>query len=333
MVSVIMAAYNAGEFIARALDSVFSQTFDGFEVVVVDDASTDATLQVLEKYKEERLTVLRNTTRSGAAFSRNRAIEASKGKYIAILDADDFWAPGKLQAQVDFMENNKRASGVGTYVYETDREGVPVKMLRFPLKPEQIKCSTFFRCSFVHSSMLLRRSFLVDKNLKYRDEYKGAHDFELWSRAVFCGSFHQLPEPLTYYRRSPDQISAAHRPMQENYAVKIYKVLLQRIGFVPSEKQLQSHLQLVGMGSGELPAGDVLRWCVKLHEKNALVQLFVPRLFAGEILLRFLKYCRDNSIGIFRTAGLQFWLHVRMGTAVFPYFQLFSRRSKKIKRV
>ena len=193
MVSVIMAAYNAREFIPRAIKSVFSQTYGDYEVVVVDDASDDGTFEVLAQYKDKRLKVLRNEKRSGAAFSRNRAIKESRRKYVAILDADDFWDPGKLESQVRFMEENRKVAGVGTYVYETDSEGVPLKKLRFPLQPESIKCSTFFRCSFVHSSMMLRRSFLVEKDLWYNPRLKAAHDFELWSRAVFNGHFTLLP--------------------------------------------------------------------------------------------------------------------------------------------
>ncbi|MFY9115836.1 MAG: glycosyltransferase family 2 protein [Bacteroidales bacterium] len=330
-----MAAYNAGAFIEKALEGVFAQTYADFQLIVVDDASTDNTQEVLGKFKDDRLVVLRNTGRSGAAYSRNRALEEAKGKYVAVLDADDFWDCHKLQIQVRFLEKNKKAAAIGTYAYETDSGGEPVKSLRFPTEPEKIKCSTFFRCSIVHSSIMLRRSFLHDKNLWYNPDFKGAHDFELWSRAVFCGAFHQLPEYLTYYRRSPEQISTAMQGIQEGFAAQVYKTLLQRLGFSPTEKQLQNHLQLAGIQPPEPSGGtrEVLRWCLTLNEKNKMVRLFDRRLFADEILLRYLKYCRDTSVGLFRTAGWLLWLHVRLGTFAFPYFQLPSRRSKMIKRV
>ena len=341
MVSVIMAAYNAGAYIEKALEGVFAQSYADFQLIVVDDASTDNTGELLDKQDDPRLLVLRNDTRSGAAFSRNRAIQKARGKYVAVLDADDFWHPDKLAAQVCFLEAHKRAVAVGTYAYETDEEGKPLKKLLFPTDPERVKCSTFFRCSIVHSSIVIKRSFLVDKNLWYNPDFKNAHDFELWSRAVFCGAFHQLPEYLTYYRRSPGQISTASGSTQDAYAKEVYKVLLQRMGFSPTVTELQSHLQLVGMETSEENAAllsekpasirkEILRWCGTLYEKNKTVQLFDNRLFAEEIVLRLLKYCNDTSLGLFRTAGLLLRLHARLGIGVFPYFRLPARRSKRV---
>lgn len=341
MVSVIMAAYNAGAYLEKALEGVYAQSYADFQLIVVDDASTDNTGEILGKQDDPRLLVLRNETCSGAAFSRNRAIQKARGKYVAVLDADDFWHPDKLAAQVCFLETHKRAVAVGTFAYETDEEGKPLKKLLFPTDPERVQCSTFFRCSIIHSSIVIKRSFLVDKDLWYNPDFENAHDFELWSRAVFCGAFHQLPEYLTYYRRSPGQISTASSKMQDTYAKEVYKVLLQRMGFSPTAAELQNHLQLVGMETLEENAAllseklvnirkEVLRWCVALHEKNKPVQLFDNRLFAEELVLRFLKYCSDASLGPFRTAGLLLRLHVRLGIGLFPYFQLPARRSKRL---
>ena len=334
MVSVIMAAFNAQAYIEAALDSVFAQTFRDFEIVVVDDASTDGTGHILENRKDPCLRVFRNETRSGAAFSRNRAIAEASGKYMAVLDADDFWAPQKLEKQVEYMEKHPAAAGLGTYVYETDHTGHPVKAVRFPLYPGQIRCSTLFRCSLVHSSVMVRRSFLVEQNLRYDESFSFSHDFELWSRAVFAGDFHLLPRYLTYYRRSPGQISSEHSEAQMKHASRVYSSLLKKMGYRRAAAELSAHLRLTGMDirpeREQEHYRDILSWCESLYKTNEKSLMVRPYILANEILLRFLKYCSINSFGTFKSLRLLFCLHRRLPFPLFPYFQLFQRVSKKI---
>jgi len=379
MVSVIMAAYNTQGFVSTALDSVFAQTYPDFQIIVTDDASTDGTAEILKSYKDSRLIVLRNEARRGAAFSRNRAMEEATGEYLAVLDADDFWAPEKLEAQVEFMHEHPNAAGVGSYVYETDQTGKRIRAVRFPVYPGQIRCSTFFRCTIVHSSVMLRRSFMSDNDLQYNETFPGSHDFELWSRAVFAGDFHHIPRYLTYYRRNPGQISEDVSGTQKAHAIKVYRNLLQIMGFEPTQQELDCHLRLagintdrgvdtapgmdtgsgidsapgmdIGIGVDTVPGVDtdkgahmereeektkcksVLDWCEKLYQRNLEKTVFRQYLFANEILLRFLKYCYDNSLGFFRTLRLMITLHWRMKWCFFPYLQLFQRLSINYKDV
>jgi len=386
-----MAAYNTRGFVSTALDSVFAQTYHDFQIIVTDDASTDGTAEILKSYKDSRLIVLRNETRRGAAFSRNRAMEEATGEYLAVLDADDFWAPDKLEAQVAFMNEHPKAAGVGSYVYETDETGKRIRAVRFPVYPGQIRCSTFFRCTIVHSSIMLRRSFMTDNDLQYDETFPGSHDFELWSRAVFAGDFHHIPRYLTYYRRNHGQISEDLTGTQKEHAIKVYRTLLQKMGYEPTKNELHCHLQLagiekdrgvdtapgmdtgigvetapgmdtgigvetapgmdIGIGVDTVPGVDtdkgahmereeektkcksVLDWCEKLYQRNLEKSVFRQYLFANEILLRFLKYCYDNSLGCFRTLRLIITLHWRMKWCFFPYLQLFQRLSINYKDV
>jgi glycosyltransferase involved in cell wall biosynthesis len=337
MVSVIMAAHNAQDYLDTALDSVFAQSFKDFEVVVVDDASSDKTHQMLDACKDPRLKVFRNEVRSGAAFSRNRAITEASGRYVAILDADDFWAPEKLEEQVGFMEKHPSAAALGTYVYETDQTGRRNKAVRFPLYPGQIRCSTLFRCSLVHSSVMIRRSFLDEQNIWYDQSFSFSHDFELWSRAVFAGNFHLLPRYLTYYRRRPGQISSENSVAQNKHASRVFCSMLQKMGFQPQDEELAAHLRLSGLVTGTVNEQkyyrDILMWCIALYKRNEKNPVFRPYLLANEILLRFLKYCTVNSFGPLKTLRLMLSLHWNLPSLFFPYLQLFQRMSRRINDV
>ncbi|MEE0860261.1 MAG: glycosyltransferase family A protein, partial [Paludibacteraceae bacterium] len=106
LVSIIMPAYNSGRFIEQSIRSVLSQTYTEWELLIVDDCSTDDTPSIVASFKDKRIHFQRNEHNMGAALSRNKAIQAAKGKYIAFLDADDKWLPTKLEKQVGFMQNN-----------------------------------------------------------------------------------------------------------------------------------------------------------------------------------------------------------------------------------
>ena len=106
LVSIIMPSYNTAPYISETIQSVLNQTYQNWELIVVDDCSTDNTDQVVAYIKDERIKYFKNEKNSGAAISRNRALRESKGRWIAFLDSDDLWMPEKLEKQIAFMESN-----------------------------------------------------------------------------------------------------------------------------------------------------------------------------------------------------------------------------------
>ena len=106
LVSVIMPSFNTGEYIAASVESVLAQTYPNWELLIVDDCSTDNTTEVIGRYQDPRIILLKNKTNSGAALSRNYALREAKGRWIAFLDSDDTWEPNKLEKQLRFMQEN-----------------------------------------------------------------------------------------------------------------------------------------------------------------------------------------------------------------------------------
>ena len=103
LVSIIMPSYNTAKFIANSIQSVLMQTYQYWELIIVDDCSTDNTDEVVAKFKDSRIRYIKNDVNSGAAVSRNRALREAKGRWIAFLDSDDLWHPEKLEKQIKFM--------------------------------------------------------------------------------------------------------------------------------------------------------------------------------------------------------------------------------------
>lgn len=106
LVSIIMPSWNTGSYIGESIQSVISQTYKSWELIIVDDCSTDNTDQVVDKLNDTRIRYLKNEKNMGAALTRNRAISEAKGEWIAFLDSDDLWQPNKLERQISFMKNN-----------------------------------------------------------------------------------------------------------------------------------------------------------------------------------------------------------------------------------
>lgn len=107
LVSIIMPSYNTAKFISKTIESVLEQTYKNWELLIVDDCSTDNTDEIVSKYDDDRIIYLKNKKNSGAAVSRNKALKNAKGKWIAFLDSDDLWYPTKLEEQIKYMKKNK----------------------------------------------------------------------------------------------------------------------------------------------------------------------------------------------------------------------------------
>ena len=115
LVSIIMPSYNTANFIGETIKSVLEQTYKNWELLIVDDCSTDNTDEVVARYNDERITYMKNLKNSGAAVSRNKALNVARGKWIAFLDSDDLWYPTKLEEQIKYMKKNKYSFSYTSY--------------------------------------------------------------------------------------------------------------------------------------------------------------------------------------------------------------------------
>jgi glycosyltransferase involved in cell wall biosynthesis len=189
LVSVIIATRNRSTTLRRAIDSVLSQRYEPLELIIVDDASTDNTADVLRDYKGITATgkvilIIVNDERCGLAVSLNRAISISRGEYIARLDDDDVWIDeDKLKKQMAFLDANKEFALLGSG-YIDDDCNITVN----PLTDQAIRNQILFRCPICHSTVIIRKSALV-RNGAYDETLVYAEDWELWLR---MGRNHKL---------------------------------------------------------------------------------------------------------------------------------------------
>jgi glycosyltransferase involved in cell wall biosynthesis len=208
-VSVVVATYNAREFIAATLDALLAQTFRDFEIVVVDDASTDGTPGIVQGYRDPRIRLIRNAANAGVARARNIGFAAAVGEYVASNDHDDVSLPGRLAAQVDFLDRHPDvlmvAAGTATLV-DGRRRADPVP----PLVHHLIRWGLMTHSPLCHSTMCLRRQRMLELGLAYDPARDFGDDFDLYHRMAAAARLAALPEPLVLYRLHEANASRVH---------------------------------------------------------------------------------------------------------------------------
>jgi len=213
-VSVVMPVHNGGAYLAPAIESILAQTLPDFELVIVDDGSTDATAQTLRHYqaRDPRVRV-HAQARSGLVASLNRGCHTARATYIARMDADDLAFPERLARQLEFLERHPGVAVVGSAVVRIDGEGHEIKRNVCPSSHAEIVKALEEYTPFTHPSVMLRAEALLAVG-GYRAAYRAAEDYDLWVRLSERYELANLPEPLLHYRVYPDQISMRHLEQQ-----------------------------------------------------------------------------------------------------------------------
>ncbi|BDY13168.1 glycosyltransferase family 2 protein [Hydrogenimonas cancrithermarum] len=278
-ITVLMPVYNAQEFLGEAIESVLNQTFGDFEFLIIDDASTDDSAEIIHSFKDTRIVYLRNEINQGVARALNRGVKVAKGDYIARMDADDICDLDRLKKQYRFMSDNPEIGLCGSAIQGF---GSIEREYFYPQNGNGIKALLLFNSAFAHPSVMIKRDIL--QTLKYRDTLRRAQDYELWTRCVHITGCANIPEVLLYYRHHDSQISSRKKGDQQQSADMIRLSYLQSIH---SDFTSEDAMILGKMARREfLPYKDVERVLEK-----------VLRLHGG--------FLNEKSIG--ETFALQYW--------------------------
>lgn len=201
-VSIIMPSYNTARFITETVESVLAQSYTDWELIIVDDCSTDNTDEVAAGFTDPRIRYLKNEKNSGAAVSRNRALREAKGRYIAFLDSDDVWLPEKLERQLAFMQENGYAFSYTNYC-EMDEESVETGVT--VTGPRRITKTGMYNYCWPGCLTVMYDASVV--GLVQIADIKKNNDYAMWLQAIRKADCHLLPELLAKYRKRAGSIS------------------------------------------------------------------------------------------------------------------------------
>lgn len=277
-----MPAYNAAAFIEASIQSVLAQEYTNWELLIINDGSTDGTAEIAVKHAEQdnRIKYYENEENKGLVYTRNKGLQEAKGKYIANLDSDDLALPSRLTKQVYFVEKNPDIVLVGSACELIDSLGNKIGIEKRPIKGEMLHSLLVFSNYFINSSVLFRKS-PTEKACKYKEGFQLAEDYEFFTQLATYGSITNLNEKLVKYRIHDQNISRLKKEKLEKATKVIQNSLLQRIGIKASVKQLNLHYQLVDKTPLKEKAflNEIEEWLLLISQANKKMEAFEKKSF------------------------------------------------------
>lgn len=297
-----MAVHNGVNYLGQAMDSILGQSFTDFEFLIIDDASSDGSQDLVRRYRDPRIRLIHNKRQVGLTRSLIAGWEASEAKYIARMDHDDVSFPGRFAAQVDFLETHPEVDVLGTSARTLGN--TPEQTWRYPARDEEIRCEFVFNSAIVHSSVMLRRDTFDRHGLCYDPEVERAQDYEFWTRASPFVRFANLSKILVFYRIHPEQIGTMKARDQQAMADNIRLRQLAKLGIEPNdhERELHNSIAKSQFLDSSVEFAEVENWFLKLIQANNKTN-YLPKVEFGKSLeRRWWAVCRSNA-----AAGLAAW--------------------------
>ncbi len=280
-ISIIMPCYNGEAFIAEAIESIFKQSLKDFELIVVDDGSTDSSCAMLEGYKDK--IVLISQINQGVSAARNRGIKEAKGDYIAFLDCDDYWAPDFLQKMLNAMDDPKTAIAYCGWQNIGCVDGKPFVPPDYE-KNQKLHHLLRFASPWPIHAILIRRKFLPEPS-PFNQNYPSCEDYDLWLRIAAFNRIQLIPTVLAFYRQHNEGQATSDQAMAAHYNLLVKERFLKEN---PSIRQQFSAAQL-----REYCAGAYLQrgyHCLWNGDLKASHRIFRRALIKGLSGLKDLKY-------------------------------------------
>lgn len=323
LVSVIMCVYNTNAvYLNEAIKSILEQSFSKFEFIIVDDGSDAFVNEVLSRFSDSRIKIIKNCKNIGLTKSLNIALKAAKGKYIARMDADDLSFRQRFQIQFDYMEKHPDIVVCGTLAYKTgskscigfssshNQEVFKVKLLMDNAGP-------------VHPTVFIRKRILEENNISYNEAMLKAQDYDLWCKCVLYGKIKVIPKILLIYRTHGEQASNAQKEKQLrcNLDIRLNQLKAYQMNFTDEEIKVFKHLKDYNM---KVTLRSYYNFLQKLLKANKAFSIYQQFILERELFMYWLitgrKYKEaGNSIFQYR------WTYQGLLNPVFTLYILYEK--------
>jgi glycosyltransferase involved in cell wall biosynthesis len=292
-----MPTYNAGRWLREAIESILSQTFTHFELIIIDDGSTDDSDQIIRSFTDPRIRSVRNERNSGLVAALNLGVSLCRGKYIARMDGDDRSHPARLEKQYRYLQTHPAVGLCGAWAKVVDEKDRPISRLVLQTDPRDVLIHLLFSVPLVHPACMIRAEIL--KNNPYHDV--GAEDYDLWRRLSTSVTMTNLPEFLLQYRLHGNSVSAVHHSVQNANKWEIILQQLQNLHLTPTPAELRIHTLSFTLHSprssaapNRLHASDLSstrQWFNRLLIANRRFKKYDRRRFQAYLWARWITLC------------------------------------------
>nr|NQU93790.1 glycosyltransferase [Bacteroidota bacterium] len=243
-----MPAFNAEKYIGESILSLLAQSFSDFELIVVNDASTDKTHEIVKGIRDDRIILVNNDTNRGIVYSRNRGLKMARGSFIAPFDSDDIALADKFEKQITFLNSHPEYGMIGCWARLVDGSGDFLrKYWKLNAKPSAIRAIMLFRNYFVHSALLIRREAFPESG--YMEGYDVVEDYRLCVDIANKFKVWNLPEFLINYRVHPHSAMRSDEIRMRNQDEKIIKYLFNELEIDLTVERLNAMIMLKDFNS------------------------------------------------------------------------------------
>lgn len=288
-ITVVMPVYNTERYLRQSINSILSQTFGDFEYIIIDDCSTDDSLDIINSYPDIRIKVVKNQKHLGVSASANKGFILARGKYIVRMDADDISLPERLFQQYEYMEKHSKVDLCGSRVRIIGSH----RTWKYPSEHEKIKCRLLFNSSFAQPSLIFRKSTFVKNNLYYNNNFIRGEDYELWVRSIDKLKCSNMCEVLLLYRMTQKKKQKYFTKNGQKWPIESRIKMLRNLGIATENKVINIHQQL----SLKIPprkkediqeVANHIRNILNVNKKN---KYFKEKLLKLELRFQWLQYC------------------------------------------
>ncbi len=302
LVTVIIPVFNRQEYVGQAIESILRQTYTNFELIVIDDGSSDGTCGIVRTYTDERVCLVRQDRNLGIPQTRNAGVRLARGEYVAFLDSDDVAYPRRLERQVSFLESNPDCAAVGAWVSWMDRDGRPLSRIkRKPVSPRKIAAMRLLQQGIENSASMARTSIL--REFPHNEMCPISSDYELWARVAARYKLSNLPEVLVRRRLHVQQVTKmrADRVGQSRQAV--YANQLSELGVPFTTDDLERHGSLRGMQKQKFTPDDSYvewaeHWLLLLSKANCRTMTYPEPEFSRLLRKLWLGVCWRSRLSV-----------------------------------
>lgn len=213
-VTILMPVYNGQAYVHDAVASMLNQTYQDFDLLVIDDGSTDDTLKILQAFDDARLVIEENPQNMGIVKTLNKGLKMIMGEYVVRMDADDIAKPTRLEKQVAFMDSRPDvgASSGSAIVFKEDKA---ISRLRMPVGVREARTELLFKSPLIHPATIIRNETIKKNGIMYRAELKATEDYGFWQDISFVSNIANLNKTLLRYRDNEHGISNVSRKDSE----------------------------------------------------------------------------------------------------------------------
>lgn len=293
-VTVLMSVYNGVTHLRDAIDSVLTQTIPNFEFLIIDDGSSDNSLEIIEGYDDSRIRVIKNKNNIGLTRSLNKGLKLARGEYIARIDCDDICLPSRFERQFEFMSQNPQVGVCGSWVIVMKDSGEYVR--KFPVSHDEIQCFMLFKTPLAHPSVIIRKQVLIKNQLKYDPYFLHAEDMAMWDKCAMVCQMHNINEPLIKYREHANQIGKKYREVQKSFSNSVRKNILKRSGLLDPSQVEEAHQYLRLPSHTTKESIEQLEfWLSQLKSSNDKQKFYPEPVFSQVLSWRFFYECKKAS--------------------------------------